>query len=98
MMYHILRAAAFGNHKRNNIPFPGIDVPLWDEEMKRLGNREALAQRLEFHGTIFVKEAAKNTGLSPQTVIKHFDSLVADGVAVRSTRWEGAYHINKEQQ
>lgn len=57
--------------------------PLWADEMEKLGNREALADRLEFHGTLFVRDVVRYTGLSSQTIIKHFDALVADGRAVR---------------
>lgn len=64
----------------------------WTEELQEAGNREGIADRLEFHGTLFLDEVVKNTGLSPQTCRKHLNALVAEGRAYTSTRWTDAWH------
>jgi hypothetical protein len=64
----------------------------WAEEFKVAGNREGIADRLRFHGTLFVDGVVKRSGLSPQTVRKHLNSLVDDGRALRSTHLVDAYH------
>jgi len=62
-------------------------MPNWTEELQKAGNREGIADRLEFHGTLFLDTVVQNTGLSPQTCRKHLNALVVAGRAYQSTRW-----------
>lgn len=62
---------------------------LWSKEFSERGNRDAIASRLAFHGGLNVDDVVRHTGLSPQTVRKHLDALVADG---RATKLENQDH------
>jgi hypothetical protein len=55
---------------------------MWSVELEQAGNYEGIADRLRFHGSLRVADVVQNTGLSPQTVIKHLNRLVDAGRAI----------------
>lgn len=53
----------------------------WIAELKKFGWEGMLVDRLRFHGGLTIKDVSEQTGVSKQTVKKHFKQLVESGKA-----------------
>jgi predicted ArsR family transcriptional regulator len=51
----------------------------WADEVKRLGIREAIRQRLTFHVGLNMDDLTEGTGRGSQTIRKHMRVLVEEG-------------------
>lgn len=60
------------------------ELPLWHEEISQMGLRAGILDRLKFHGGLYIKYVAENTGFSARTIMKHAEHLVQNGLAVWS--------------
>lgn len=56
-------------------------LPLWYDEISKVGLRAGILSRLKFHGSLMIRNVAEYTGFSVQTIKKHADRLAEEGLA-----------------
>lgn len=72
---------------------------LWAEEVKKLGAKAAIEDRLHFHAGLPLEDIVRNTGLATNTVMKHIKKLIEEGFVRESEFTEGYYrHTRKGDQ
>lgn len=54
----------------------------WRKERDQLGTTEALLNRIQFHKTVDLEEAARLMGLSINTIRRHAQRLIDSGEAI----------------
>lgn len=52
----------------------------WSSEVRQLGTREAILDRLRFHGGMYLSDIVTGTGRCQSTVLHHLDKLLAEGL------------------
>ncbi len=61
-------------------------LPIWHDEIQKVGVVASLQDRLRFHNSLLVGEVSKYTGLSERTIKKHFEHLVDRDLATWSKK------------
>ena len=55
----------------------------WNEEVAKDGLKKVIADRLKFHGGLYLKFVVSFTGCAMATAKKHLDRLVEEGLAAK---------------